>query len=267
MDSGLRGLRVLITGGGSGIGLALAEALASEGVDIIIASRVERPEAVDRLRALGVRAEWVKADVSTEQGVVRMVSDALGVFGGLDLYVNNAAGTWHEPITRLTAEAWNRTIATNVSACAFACRELSRQFIQQRHGCILVVGSTAAHVPLYKEAAYRVSKVGLRALVELLAIELAPYSIRVNLLTPGSFLTELTRNVPPTQMSGSHVPMRRPGEVGELGPAAVLLLSDRLSSYTTGAELVVDGGFRLRPMSIYSDSDLLAMNSQDGTPL
>jgi NAD(P)-dependent dehydrogenase (short-subunit alcohol dehydrogenase family) len=263
LDAELRNKRALITGGGSGIGFGIARALADEGVNLVLASRSERPEAVEELRAHGVHAEWIRADVSSEAGVVRMVKDASALFGGLDLYVNDAAGTWHQPITSLTADAWERTISTNLTACAFASREVARHFIANGHGSILVVGSTAVHTPNYGESAYRVSKTGLKALVEVLAIELAPFRIRVNLLAPGAFITELTKNLPERQMGGAFIPLRRPGRVEELGPAAVLLLSDRLSSYTTGTELIVDGGFHLRPMDLYSEEELRRMNRPD----
>jgi NAD(P)-dependent dehydrogenase (short-subunit alcohol dehydrogenase family) len=260
MQAGLKGARALITGGTTGIGLGIAEALATEGVDIVVASRRRRLEALVSLRGLGVHAEWIQADVSSEEGVIRMMSDAQKTFGGLDLFVNNAAGTWHEPITHLSNASWSRTLATNLSACAFGCRQAAQLFIAQGHGAILIVGSTAAHVPLYRESAYRVSKAGLKALMEVVAIELAPYSIRVNLLTPGAFVTELTKDLSPRQMGGALIPLRRPGQVAELGAAAVLLLSDKLSSYTTGSELVVDGGFRLRPMELFSDEELSDLN-------
>lgn len=260
MESGLAGKRALVTGGTTGIGLAIAVALAGEGVDVCVASRSARPAAVEELRGYGVHSEWIQADVSTVEGVTRMVKEARTALGGLDLFVNNAAGTWHEPITRLTEDAWSRTVATNLTACAFACREVGRIFISQRHGSILIIGSTAAHTPLYRESSYRVSKAGLKSLMEVVAIELAPYSIRVNLLTPGAFITELTRNLPARQMGGAMVPLRRPGKVEELGAAAVLLLSDTLSSYTTGSELVVDGGLHLRPLDLYTDEELLALN-------
>ena len=97
--------------------------------------------------------------------------------------------------------------------------------------------------------------------MEVAAIELVPYGIRVNMLTPGAFLTDLTKDLPPRQMGGPFIPSRRPGRVSELAAAATLLLSDRLSSYTVGAELVVDGGFRLRPMDLLTDEEISALNA------
>jgi NAD(P)-dependent dehydrogenase (short-subunit alcohol dehydrogenase family) len=261
MDAGISGLRALITGGPTGIGFAIAKGLAEEGANLVLASLSPGEGAARQLRDLGVGAEWIYADVSSEDGVVRMVENTIEVFGGIDLFVNNAAGSWHEPITKLTAVAWEKTLATNLSACAYACREVARHFIEQGHGSILIVGSTAGHVPLYREAAYRVSKAGLKSLMEVVAIELVPFGIRVNMLTPGAFLTDLTKDLPPRQMGGPFIPSRRPGETSELAAAATLLLSDRLSSYTVGAELVVDGGFRLRPMDLLTDEEISALNA------
>lgn len=260
MEASLRGSRALITGGTTGIGLAIAAALATEGVNIAVASRTPRPEALLSMRALGVNAQWIEADVSSEADVTQMFEAAQQAMAGLDLFINNAAGTWHQPITRLTADAWTQTLATNLSAFAFGLREAARVFINQERGCILAVGSTAAHVPLYREASYRTSKAGLKSLVELAAIELAPFGIRVNLLTPGAFLTSLTKDLPARQMDGSLIPLGRIGDTREIGHAAVFLLSEAMSSYITGIELVVDGGFRLRPMDLFSHSELRQMN-------
>jgi NAD(P)-dependent dehydrogenase (short-subunit alcohol dehydrogenase family) len=261
MDAGISGLRALVTGGPTGIGFAIAEGLAQEGANLVLASLSPGAEAAQQLKDLGVGAEWIYADVSSEDGVVSMVESAVQVFGGIDLFVNNAAGSWHEPITKLSSAAWEKTLATNLSACAYGCREVGRHFIEQGHGSILIVGSTAGHVPLYRESAYRVSKAGLKSLMEVVAIELIPYGIRVNMLTPGAFLTNLTKDLPARQMGGPFIPSRRPGKVSELAAAATLLLSDRLSSYTVGAELVVDGGFRLRPMDLLTDEEISALNA------
>ena len=261
MDTGLKGSKALITGGGSGIGLGIASALADEGVDIAIASRTRRPEALETLRDKGVRAEFIEADVSREADVVRAVSQTVERLGGLDLLVNNAAMSEHEPITRMTADAWTATMDTNLSACVFLCREGIRHMVAQGSGSVLVVGSTAAHVPLYKETSYRASKAGLKAIVEVMAVELALYAIRINLLTPGAFPTSMHAGLPPDQLDGRFFPMRRMGYFDEIGAAGAFLLSDKLSGYTTGAELVVDGGYRLRPMALYSDEEQLELNA------
>ena len=108
METGIRGKTALITGGSSGIGRAIAMALACEGVDIAIASNQpdDNGATVEEIRTLGVRAVGITADVSVEAQVVEMVAQAITSFGHLDLFVNNAAGTWHQPITRITSESW-----------------------------------------------------------------------------------------------------------------------------------------------------------------
>lgn len=262
MDAGVRGKVALITGGGSGIGRAIALALAKEGVDVAVASRNPSQKTIEEIQELGVRALALSVDVSDETQVVQMVKQTIDSLGGLDLYVNNAAGTWHEPVTRLSTKNWLLSIHTNLSACVWACREVSRHFIAHGKGSILIVGSTATWNPLYQESSYRVSKTGLKAYMEVLAIELTPFGIRVNMLTPGGFRTKLTEKFGPVQeeIVRQEIPLRRWGNPEELGAAAVLLLSDKLSSYTTGSELVVDGGLRLRPLPMYSDEEIRQIN-------
>ncbi|MFN8620745.1 MAG: SDR family oxidoreductase [Chloroflexota bacterium] len=262
MDTGLAGAKALVTGGGSGIGRAIALALAREGADVVIAGRRPRPEVVAELRDLGVHAEGLEVDVSREDAVVRMVADAAAHLGGLDRYVNVAAGAWHEPLTHLTTHAWERTLATNLSGCVWGCREAARRFRDAGGGAILVIGSTATVSAQPRETAYRASKAALKAHVEVAAVELAPFGIRVNLLTPGATDTAF---VPPAsaaqrERAMREVPLRREAQPDELAPAALLLLSDRLGGYITGADLIVDGGLRLRPIFHGTDDDLRALS-------
>ncbi len=268
VDAGLRGKTALITGGASGIGLGIARALAREGVDLALASRAPDPVAVEDLRRLGVRTIGVAADVSREDQVVQMVRETIDELGHIDLYINNAAWAWHRPITRLDAESWARTIDTNLSACAWGSREVARHMVARRSGSILIIGSTAMVTPLYSETAYRVSKTGLMAMMEVLALELAPFGIRVNMIVPGHFVTRMTAGFTgqPLEILKRQIPLRRTGQPDEVGPAAVLLLSDTLSPYTTGAALMVDGGLHLHPLPIYSDDEIVAMNAPPRAP-
>src|SRR5579862_8545870 len=105
LETGLAGKTCLITGGSTGIGLGISRALADEGVHLAVASRNPDPGAMEELARLsGGHATAIKADVSTEAGAVGMVKDALEQLGQLDLFVNNSAGAWHQPITRITSE-------------------------------------------------------------------------------------------------------------------------------------------------------------------
>ena len=269
LDSGLAGKTCLITGGSTGIGLGISRALAREGVHLAVASRTPDAQAMHELNRLsGGHAKAIRADVSSEDGAVRMVREAIEQMGHLDLYVNNSAGTWHQPITRITDEAFYKTINTNLAACVWACREVAKHMIARRAGSILNVNSTVRFAPAYREASYRISKMGLKMYMETLAIELAPFGIRVNLLTPGHFPTRMVSGIPPhiEAKLKAEIPLRRFGNTDECGAAAVLLLSDRLSGYTTGSDIVIDGGLSLRPLKMLSDEEIASLNlPEEGT--
>ena len=262
MDTGLRGKTALVTGGSSGIGKGIALALADEGVDLAIASRDPDAAALLEIRGKGVRCIRIAADVSRESEVVRMVREAVEGLGSLDLFVNNAAWAWHQPVTKIDSRSWYATIDTNLSACIWASREVCRHMISRRRGSILVIGSASRLTPSYREAAYRISKTGLNALVESLTLEMAPYGIRVNMITPGHFRTRLTGSVPREieEKMLRLIPSHRFGEPLSVGRAAAFLLSDALSPYTWGADLVVDGALSLRPLPLWSDEEAYRFN-------
>lgn len=265
MDSGLRGKTALITGGASGIGLGIAKALAEEGVNLAIASRAPDTEAIEQLKTTGIEVVVIPTDVSKEDQVGRMVQTAIDSLGHLDLYVNNAAWAWHQPITRIDTKAWQKTIDTNLSGCVWACRQVARHMIRRQSGGILIIGSTASFTPQHEEIAYRVSKTGLRVVMQNLAVELAPYNIRVNMIVPGHYVTRLTADIPDERLTKliQMVPMRRTGRTEEIGPTAVLLLSDKLSSYTTGSYVLIDGGLHLLPIPVRTEEQILQLNKID----
>lgn len=266
LDTGLAGKRALVTGGASGIGRAIALALAAEGAAVAIADRQPTDAVEEEIRTRGRVAHGISADVSDEGEVVRMVKEAAERLGGLDLYVNNAAGTWHEPVTRVTRAGLEKTLATNLMASVFAVREVANHLIGAgRGGAILVVGSTATVSAQPRETAYRASKAALKAHVEVAAVELAPFGIRVNLLTPGATDTPFVAGASAAQRRQAlrEVPLRREAHPDELAPAALFLLSDRLAGYVTGSELVVDGGLRLRPIFGGSDDELRKLNLRE----
>lgn len=269
MELSLRGKSALITGGASGIGLGIATVLAGEGMDLAIASRSPDAEAIATLRRLGTRIEAIAADVSDEEQAVAMVDRAAECFGGLDSYVNNAAWAWHEPVTRVTSKAWNDTLNTNLSAAMWACRTAARHMVRRRAGNIVLISSTAKLTAGFGEAAYRVSKLGLNALMQSLCVELAPHGIRVNMVTPGHFVTRLTGwdrldRDRVEQFRDRYIPLQRYGEVEQIGAAVALLLSDRVSGYTTGADIVVDGGLQHAMIKVAGDDELRALNAPQG---
>jgi NAD(P)-dependent dehydrogenase (short-subunit alcohol dehydrogenase family) len=240
IDPGLGGKRALVAGGASGIGRAIAVALQEQGVAVAVVDRHEPDVGAARIRlALGEPAASAEA-----------VERAAVALGGLDLLVYTAAVARHEPALELTPEAWDETMASNLAGCAWTCREAGRRLVASGGGAILVVGSTTVYTPAAGESAYRASKAALKAFVEVLALELAASSVRVNLLTPGAVDTPLTAGMTGAEREAllREVPLGRQAVPAELSATALLLLSDALSPYTTGAEFVVDGGIRLRPM-------------------
>ena len=127
---------------------------------------------------------------------------------------------------------------------------------------MVIIGSTARFNPAYGETAYRISKMGLRMLMENLAVELAPYRIRVNMVTPGHYQTRMTSHVTPDKEQEllGIIPLHRFGNPLEIGRAAAFLLSDELSPYTTGADLVIDGGLHPRPLPQLSAEEARQFN-------
>lgn len=262
MDAELTGKKALITGGGSGIGRGIALELAKEGVDVAVASRNPNPETIKEIESLGVKVLRICANVSKEDHVIRMVKEAIDGLGGLDFYINNSAAHWDEPVTKITSEGWLNSINTNLSACVWACREVSRHFIKQGGGSILIVGSTASHAVMPTETGYRVSKGGLKLYMELLGVELAPFGIRANMITPGYLPTKVSAQIIGDNEEEvlANIPLRRPGKPEDWGHAAVFLLSDKLSSYTTSTELLIDGGFHVSPQRMFSFEDIRQAN-------
>jgi NAD(P)-dependent dehydrogenase (short-subunit alcohol dehydrogenase family) len=264
MDTSLAGKTALITGGATGIGFGIAQALAAEGVNLAIASLDLEAANIAVLRAQGVKVEAIQCNVRQEQQVVAMVEKTVAVFGQLDLYVNNAAWAWHQPVTKIDTESLLNTLQTNLFACIWACREVSKHMIARRSGSILIIGSTAMLNPLFQESSYRISKASLPYYAEILAIELAPFGIRVNTIIPGFHLTKLTTaslTEEALQRILREIPLRRAGLPQDIGSQAVLLLSDKLSGYTTGAAVVIDGGLHLRPLPFYTDEQIAALNA------
>jgi NAD(P)-dependent dehydrogenase (short-subunit alcohol dehydrogenase family) len=239
IDPGLAGKRALVAGGASGIGRAIAVALEEQGAAVAVVDRTESDVGTAR----------IQLSLGEPEASVEAVERAAAALGGLDLVVYTAAVARHEPALQLTPEAWAATIASNLAGAVWTCREAGRLLVARGGGAILAVGSTSVYTPAAGESVYRASKAALKAFVEVLALELAP-AVRVNLLTPGAVDTPLTAGMTAAERATllREVPLGRQAVPAELRATALLLLSDALSPYTTGAEFVVDGGIRLRPM-------------------
>lgn len=253
VPTGLAGKTALVTGGASGIGQSIAVGLVESGVTVRIADLRPADETVAMVGGSGTQVSSEVIDLRDENAVRSAVAAAIGALGHIDLFVNVAGIYRAEPVTGISAAVWSDLFATNVTACALLGREVAIHMIARGAGAILIVGSTVVCAPSYAGAAYRASKVALRSLMETFAIELAPFGIRVNMLTPGPFPTRLNDDLPTDQrVAGARdVPLgQREGRLEEVRGTAQFLLSDDLASYVTGTEVFVDGGWHLRPVHI-----------------
>ena len=180
----------LITGAGSGLGAAIARALASEGAWCVLAGR--RPEPLERIRLeIGASARAIPTDVRDEAQIEALVAQTVAEFGGVDILVNNA-GVFHEtPLAETTTALWDETLAVNLRGAFLLCRAAWPHMQKRGRGQIVNVSSVAGVQGYAAEAAYCASKFGLNGLTAALALEGKPHNIRVSAVCPGAVDTPL----------------------------------------------------------------------------
>jgi glucose 1-dehydrogenase len=246
-------------------------ALAREGVDIAYCDlKVENEAGSTRqaIQQLGRKAFVTELDVSNEDQVIQFVQAAVAELGWIDIFVSNAGMIEWEPVTKITLACWNRILAVNLTGAMLCTREVAKHMVNRRKGVILFTSSTIQFNPAYKVAAYRVSKTGVQVFAETAAIELAPYGIRVNTVSPGLInspnwaqgVLEKAANDPQTgQGFMGKIPLGRLGLPEDVGSAYAFLASD-LAGFATGTNIVFDGGFTLRPLVLVSQDEIRKMN-------
>lgn len=244
----LDGRVALVTGASRGIGLALAEALASAGAHVVLNARQSAPleTGVAAIRATGGSAEAAPFDVRDAAAVMNAIAGIGDRLGRLDILVSNVGGGVRKPLVEQTDADFIAAIDTNLVACFRLAREASRLMVGHGFGRILATSSVNSVVARPTMAGYVAAKAGLNGLVRALAVELAPAGICVNALAPGYFPTEANRvlraaNPGLVAQVEARTPMGRWGSVEELGAAAIFLCSPG-ASYCTGQILAVDGG-------------------------
>ena len=249
----LDGRTALVTGGGRGLGLAMAQALAHQGADIALASRTESEleTAAEMIRATGRKAFILPTDVGDAEAVQATVRKAAEQLGRLDILVNAAGINFRKPWDTFTIEDWDTLMAVNIKGAFFAAQEAARIMRDQPasrvcRGKIINVGSIAFEIVVPNVALYAISKGGMRQMTRALAVDLAKHNICVNAVAPGRFWTKMTDSVfsnPELYDSAvSVIPMGRPGLPAELAGVTVLFASDA-SDYISGQSVMVDGGW------------------------
>jgi glucose 1-dehydrogenase len=256
---GLRGKNVLVTGGTSGIGQAIAVRFAEYGANVAINYLKEPEEAeeteeqvhacVSRVQKHGVRDVLVGADVSKEDEVVHMVEQTVDELGSIDVLVNNAGIQISRPTEELSVADFEKVLAVNLRG-SFACaREAIKRFIAtDTPGSVINISSVHQRIPKPGYLGYSVSKGGMQNLTTTLALEFAERGIRVNGIGPGATITPINRawvdDPVKAEMVTSHIPMRRAGTADEMAGVACFLASDD-AAYITGQTIFVDGGLTL----------------------
>jgi glucose 1-dehydrogenase len=258
---GLKGKNVLVTGGSSGIGQAIAVRFAEYGANVAINYLRDPLEAADtdqqvrdcvrRLRQEGVRDVLVQGDVAREDDVVAMVGQAAAELGGLDVLVNNAGIQVSRASHELSSADFDKVLAVNLRGAFLCAREAIRRFLETgTPGVVVNVSSVHQRIPKPGYLGYAVSKGGMANLTTTLALEYAARGIRVNAIGPGATITPINRAwvddpVKKAQVE-AHIPVPRAGTAHEMGGVACFLASDD-AAYITGQTLYVDGGLTLYP--------------------
>jgi 3-oxoacyl-[acyl-carrier protein] reductase len=237
----------IITGAGQGIGRAVAKGLADQGARVVIAELIGQNGVgvAEEIKADGGQAVAIQTDVSQEISVKRMVEDATGAFGRVDILVNNAAIFPASHVADMAVQEWEDVLRTNLSGTFFCCRAVMPGFKQQRSGRIVNFTSGRAVLGSSHGAHYAASKAGILGFTKSLALELAPFGVTVNAVCPGLIDTAQSRAHSATSeeyyAKAKRIPLGRIGQPEDFIGPTVFLASD-WSSYITGQTLTVNGG-------------------------
>lgn len=245
----LTGRVAIVTGANTGIGAAVAVALAGAGADIAAVGRTPADDTVAAARALGRRAMIIAADLSTIEPAARIIREVVAAFGRIDILVNNAGIIRRADAVDLREEDWNEVIDTNLKSVFFLCQAAGRLMIGQGSGKIINVASMLTFQGGVRVSSYTASKAGVGGLTKSLANEWSGKGVQVNAIAPGYIATNNTAALQADEGRNKaiidRIPAGRWGEPADLAGAAVFLAS-AASDYVSGHILAVDGGWLAR---------------------
>jgi len=237
----------LVTGGGSGIGAAIASALAAKGSRVAVVD-LNADAASEQAANIGGESRGFHCDVSDPASVTATVDAVADAFGRIDILVNSAGIVMLAPAEELSVEAWDKTIDINLRGTFLVCQAVGRHMLAAGGGAIVNMASQAATVALDQHVAYCASKFGVVGVSKVLAAEWGGRGVRVNTISPTVVLTELGRKAwdgPRGDALKELIPMGRFAYPNEIAAAAVFLASDA-AGMITGADLLIDGGYTIK---------------------
>ncbi len=243
----LSGRVALVTGTSRGLGQSLARALARAGADLVITARRKDDlrEFHREIEGRGRRALPLDLDVRDQGSITRMAQAALAGYGKIDVLVNNAGCNIRKPALEVTWEDWNTILDTNLRGSFFVAQAIGRHMVERGYGRIINIGSVTSVAGYAGLAPYGASRGGIKQLTMSLADDWGPHGVTVNCLAPGWFKTAQNARMYEDEewvaMLEERIPVRRPGQAGDLDGAVVFLASEE-SRYVTGQTLLVDGG-------------------------
>jgi 2-deoxy-D-gluconate 3-dehydrogenase len=245
----LQGRVAAVTGANTGLGRAIAEALAAAGADVALIGRSDPAETLAAIKALGRRGLWVNADLGSKPDYAGMVAQITGTLGGLHVLVNNAGIIRRANAIDFTEADWDAVLDVNLKAAFFLSQAAARHMIPSGGGKIINIASMLSFQGGIRVPSYTASKSGIAGLTRLLANEWASQGINVNAIAPGYFATNNTAALQADAKRNAEILARIPaghwGKPQDLGGAAVFLAS-RASDYVHGVILPVDGGWLAR---------------------
>lgn len=249
-DFSLAGRIALVTGANTGLGQAIAVALAEAGADVCLVGRSTPDETIKRIEATGRKTATVMADLSTTESIPSVTERSESALGPIDILINNAGIIRREDALDFTESDWDDVMATNLKVPFFLSQSIANRMVEQgRHGKIINVASLLSFQGGVGVASYTASKSGLAGLTRLLANEWAARNINVNGIVPGYFATNNTKALQKDPERNrqilERIPAGRWGDPADLGGAAVFLAS-RASDYVHGTLIAVDGGWLAR---------------------
>lgn len=251
----IKGRTAIVTGGHTGIGRGIVEALAQAGANIVIVGRrtdVGQKVAVQVAAEHDVQTRFVTADITQQQDIDRVVSETLGHFGKIDILVNNAGICHHENAETVSHEDWQKVIDVNQSALFFMSQAVGKVMIEQQSGSIINISSNADNLVMtpQTQTGYNATKGAVDMITKCLAYEWAKHGIRVNAIAPGYVQSEIWPDG--VREDGKRwcdvwldmIPVGRFGLAEEIGALALFMASD-MAPFMTGSVVLIDGGYSL----------------------